>query len=85
MIVNVDDADDKYDEYNNCDTFRDYNAHTQEIDHVEQEAKGAPGLESQTGRRLVSPAAGSEKKNGTHYIPGSKCRFNCSYGTLEFS
>ena len=33
-IVNIDDADDEYD---NCDTFGNYNAHTQEIDHVEQE------------------------------------------------
>ena len=32
-IVNIDDADDEYD---NCDTFGNYNAHTQEIDHVEQ-------------------------------------------------
>ena len=26
------------------------------------QAKGAPGLESRTGRRLVSPATGGEKK-----------------------
>ena len=41
--------------------------------------KGAPGLESWTGGRLVSPATGSKKKkkNGTPYILSSECTFDC--------
>ena len=39
LIVNIDDTDDEYDKYENCDTFGDYNADTlAEINHVEQEA-----------------------------------------------
>ena len=47
-------------------------------------AKGAPGSESRTGPRLVSPAAGGEKKNGTYCTLGSELTFYWIQGTFQF-
>ena len=52
--------------------------HLRNVTNSRGKSKGAPGLESRTGRRLVSPATGGEKKKVTHYILGSERRFGCT-------
>jgi len=47
-------------------------------------SKGAPGLESRTGPRLVSPAAGHEKKKGTPLYLGAEHQFYSTWHTLVF-
>ena len=58
-------------------------AYTWQSANAVLESKGAPGLESRTGRRLVSPATGGEKKKWNPLYFGLKMQIRLHLGHLR--